>query len=194
MLSVAVGAAAPLPATGAHDNGPVVNGIHTGVGGANESIVQIDDLGISILGYSCAVGSTSSVRVADDFEVVAGPEAHHVGVRGHVHPHPRHHRRPISQGEAPADEPLLRRGEKGEGPGEGEDLPVEAEAQGRLVVGGGSVARPGWIGRPGRLVDELDLAGRVEDDRRLGWRRRVEGGGQADRRARLEAHRRLPNA
>jgi hypothetical protein len=73
MLSVAVGTAAPLPATGVHDNGPVVNGIHTGVGGANESIVQIDDLGISILGYSCAVSSTGAVRVADDFEVVAGP-------------------------------------------------------------------------------------------------------------------------
>lgn len=55
-----------------YDNGPVVNSQGTGVGGADESLVQTD-LGLSYFGVYCHTGSVSGFRCADDFSIEAGP-------------------------------------------------------------------------------------------------------------------------
>jgi hypothetical protein len=52
------------------DNGPLVNGFGTGVGGADESILQSVSLGMTTLGFGHQVLNDN--RVADDFTVPAG--------------------------------------------------------------------------------------------------------------------------
>ena len=58
------------PSAFAWDNGPLVNGVGTGVGGADESVLQSLTLGMNSLGMGHQV--LNSNRVADDFTITAG--------------------------------------------------------------------------------------------------------------------------
>lgn len=53
-----------------YDNGPLVNSPGTGVGGADESMLESVDLGMNSLGF--AVYSSGGWRVSDDFTVPSG--------------------------------------------------------------------------------------------------------------------------
>lgn len=53
-----------------YDNGPLVNSPGTGVGGADESVLQTS-LGMNTLGFGNQF--TNGYRMADDFEVTGGP-------------------------------------------------------------------------------------------------------------------------
>ena len=53
-----------------YDNGPVVNSAGTGVGGADESVLQTGTLGMGTLGFGHQVAFDN--RIADDFTVPAG--------------------------------------------------------------------------------------------------------------------------
>lgn len=50
-----------------YNNGPLVNSPGTGAGGADESVLQMNSLGMGIYGYGIQLGSGN--RVADDFTV-----------------------------------------------------------------------------------------------------------------------------
>jgi len=53
-----------------YDNGPLINSPGTGVGGADESVLQNTSLGLSTLGFGHQVANDN--RVADNFTVPAG--------------------------------------------------------------------------------------------------------------------------
>jgi hypothetical protein len=65
------GPAAPLTPLGVdallYDNGPLVNSAGTGAGGADESVLQTNSLGMTILGFGHQASNGN--RVADDFTV-----------------------------------------------------------------------------------------------------------------------------
>ncbi len=50
-----------------YDNGPLVNSLGTGVGGADESVLQSSSLSASTLGFGFQVSDAN--RIADDFTV-----------------------------------------------------------------------------------------------------------------------------
>ncbi|TXB62228.1 T9SS type A sorting domain-containing protein [Phaeodactylibacter luteus] len=53
-----------------YDNGPLVNSLGTGVGGADESVLQSSSLSASTLGFGFQVSNAN--RIADDFTVPSG--------------------------------------------------------------------------------------------------------------------------
>ena len=53
-----------------YDNGPFINGLGTGVGGANESILQNTSLGMNTYGFGHQVAHNN--RICDDFTVPPG--------------------------------------------------------------------------------------------------------------------------
>lgn len=53
-----------------YDNGPLVNCVGCGVGGADESVLQVTSLGLTSLGVGHQVSANN--RVADEFEVTGG--------------------------------------------------------------------------------------------------------------------------
>ncbi len=81
-VAVEVGPPVPLPRSGdneiLYDNGPLVNSPGTGVGGADESVLQNVSLGMSTLGFDSSVDS--GFRVADDFSAF-GADLHVVEFR-----------------------------------------------------------------------------------------------------------------
>lgn len=52
-----------------YDNGPFINSSGTGIGGAEESILQTQSLGMNLLGFAHSDSDIGGFRVADDFTV-----------------------------------------------------------------------------------------------------------------------------
>lgn len=76
--NVAPGAAVSLVPEGVgvlYDNGPLVNSVGTGSGGADESVLQTTSLGMNTIGFGHQV--LNGNRMADDF-VIADPDGWHI--------------------------------------------------------------------------------------------------------------------